>query len=84
MNFPEIAGVSTIVRNTKPGPPESESRVGQVPAAKSVPVPAHSSKFVPGVVFSKESFNTAAEVVVTGAPLTRYLPAASTVPVMVV
>jgi hypothetical protein len=47
-------------------------------------VPAHSSKFVPGVVFSKESFSTAAEVVVTGAPLTRYLPLASTVPVIVV
>ena len=40
MNFPEIAGVSTIVRNTKPGPPESKSRVGHVPAAKSVPTGA--------------------------------------------
>ena|ERR1700733_11697820 len=84
MTFPERAGVSTIVRNTKPGPPESESLVGQVPAVKSEVVPAHSSKFVPAVVFSKDSFNTAAVVVATGEPVTRYLPVVPTVPVMVV
>jgi len=47
-------------------------------------VPAHSARFVLGVMFSKEIFNTAAVVAVTGEPLTRYLPVVPTVPVMVV
>lgn len=71
MIFPEIAGVSMIVRNTKLGPPESDSTVGQACALKSAAVPAHSCKFVPGVKFWNDIFKTAAVVVVTGAPVTR-------------
>jgi hypothetical protein len=84
MIFPESCEVSVIVRKTKPGPPESESLTEQVPAAKSAAVPAHNSRFVPGVWFSNESFNIVVVVVVTGAPVTRYLPLVPTVPVMVV
>lgn len=84
MIFPDSTGVSTIVRKTNPGPPESESLVGHVPEVKSLPVPAHNAKFVPAVVVWKESFSTAAVVVVTGAPVTRYLPELPTVPVIVV
>src|SRR6516165_1201788 len=82
MTFPEEAGVSTIVRKTKPGPPESESRRVHFAAAKSDALPAHNARFVPGVMSSNDISNTAAVVVVTGEPLTRYLLAASTVPVM--
>jgi hypothetical protein len=86
MIFPESCEVSVIVKKTKPGPPESESLVEQVPVAKSVSVPAHNSRFVPDVLFSNESFNTVAvvAVAVTGAPVTRYLPLGPTNPVMVV
>jgi hypothetical protein len=84
MIFPESCEVSVIVRKTKPGPPESESLVEQVPAAKSAAVPAHNSRLVPDVLFSNASVNTFAVVVVTGAPETRYLPLGPTVPVIVV
>lgn len=84
MNFPESCEVSVIVRKTKPGPPESESLTEQVPAAKSAAVPAHHSRFVPGVWFSNENFNVVVVVAVTGAPVTRYLPLEPTIPVMVV
>ena len=84
MIFPESCDVSVIVKNTKPGPPESESLTEQVPAAKSAAVPAHNSRLVPDVLFSNESFNTVTAVVVTGAPVTKYLPLGPTVPVMMV
>src|SRR5579872_5323532 len=84
MIFPESCEVSVIVKKTKPGAPESERLSEQVPAAKSAAVPAHNSRLVPGVWFSNESFKIVTAVVVTGAPVTRYLPLVPTVPVMVV
>src|SRR5215467_13944273 len=84
ITLPAIAGVSTMVRNVKPGPPESESCKAQWLEAKSAIVPAHRAKFVPAVSFPNEIFNTAAVVVVTGAPVTKNFPVAPTVPTIVV
>src|SRR6516225_2462750 len=83
MCLPASSSASTMVR-TKPGPPESESLTGQAPAVKSAAVPAQSSRLVPGESFSNEIFSTELALVDTGAPVTRYLPLASTTPVMVV
>ena len=82
--FPASAGVSIMVRKVKPGPPESESCKAQWFEAKSEIVPAHRAKFVPAVSFPNEIFNTAAVVVVIGAPVTKNFPVAPTVPVMVI
>jgi hypothetical protein len=82
--LPASAGVSTMVRNVNPGPPESESCKAQWFEAKCATVPAHRAKFVPAMLFPNEIFSTVAVVVVTGAPVTKNFPVAPTVPVMVV
>src|SRR6516164_6387113 len=73
-----------MLRNWKPGPPESFSCSPGLPAVKSATEPAHSARFVPEVLFSKASFNTACSFVSTGSPVTRYLPLLPTVPVIVI
>src|SRR5579872_690061 len=72
-----------IVRNWNPGPPESDSVIPAVPALKSASDPAHRDRLVPAVLFSNANFRTAWVAVSTGIPVTRYLPSAPTVPVIV-
>jgi hypothetical protein len=84
MTFPASFWASMIVRNTKPGPPELDSSVAVFPALKSAIVPAHRVRFVPAVLFSNVSFNTAGVVVSTAIPVRRYFPLVPTVPVIVI
>ena len=81
---PESVAVSVIVRNRKPGPPESDIWVPPVPDANCAFVPAIRAKFVPEVLFSNEIFKTAFVFVLMGIALTKYFPLAPTVPVMVI
>jgi len=84
MTLPESFLASMIVRNWKPGPPESDNCIPAFPAAKSASDPAHRARFVPAVLFSNTIFNTVDEFEETAIPVIRYLLADPTVPVIVI
>src|SRR5271166_7107341 len=84
MTLPFSFCASIMVRNAKPGPPESDSSVPPVPEVYLVVVPATRLRLVLDVLFSNDNFRTAGVVALTGIPVTRYFPLVPTVPVIVI
>ena len=82
MTLPDSFWVSMIVRNMKPGPPESDNCVPPAPEANSASVPANRARLVAAsLVVSNAIFRSGVEVFVsTGIPVTRYFPLLPTVP----